>query len=99
MIITIFLIIGLVISIGLSLVMFILIKNLLKKIDVYEEWVLDFKTDLVDTLQQMREIDKQGTFATSLPDPEKGIFESDDQVGIIFKDLTSLVEKLNQRIQ
>ena len=99
MIITIFLIIGLVISIGLNLTMFILIKNLLKKIDVYEEWVLDFKTDLVDTLQQMREIDKQGTFATSLSDPEKGIFESDDQVGIIFKDLTSLVEKLNQRIQ
>ena len=99
MIITIFLIIGLVISIGLNLTMFILIKNLLKKIDVYEEWVLDFKTDLVDTLQQMREIDKQGTFATSLSDPEKGIFEYDDQVGIIFKDLTSLVEKLNQRIQ
>ena len=97
--ITFFLIIGLVISIGLNLAMFILIKNLLKKIDVYEEWVLNFKTDLIDTLQQMRELDKQGTFATSLPDPEKGIFESDDQVGIIFKDLTSLVEKLNQRIQ
>jgi hypothetical protein len=45
----------------------------------------------------MHDIDKVGTFATSMND--KGTFESDDQVGQVFKDLIELVEKLNQRIQ
>jgi hypothetical protein len=95
--ITAFLIAGLVLSIGLNVAFFILVKKLLLKIAIYEEWVLDFKTDVIDALEEMREIDKQGVFATSLND--KGVFESDDQVGGIFKELLAVVEKLNQRIQ
>lgn len=95
--ITFFLIIGLVISIGFNIAMLILVKKLLKKVEIYEEWILDFKTDVIDALTQMREIDKQGTFATSLND--KGVFESDDQIGGIFKELMDVIEKLNQRIQ
>lgn len=95
--ITFFLILGLVISVGLNIAAFILVKRLLAKIEIYEEWILDFKTDVIDTLEQMRAIDKQGTFATSLND--KGQFEADDQVGAIFKELLDLIEKLNQRIQ
>jgi len=53
--------------------------------------------DLVNTLEEMRAIDKEGTFATSLND--KGNFESDDQVGRIFKELLDLIEKLNERTQ
>ena len=95
--ITFLLITGLVTSVGVIIAAFILIKRLLAKIRVYEEWILDFKTDVIDTLEQMRAIDKQGTFATSLND--KGVFESDDQVGGIFKELTTLIEKLNERTQ
>lgn len=92
-----FFLICLVISVGCNIAAVILIKRLLSKIDIYEEWVLDFKTDVIDTLEKMRDLDKQGLVATSIND--KGIFESDDQVGVIFKGLLDLIEKLNQRIQ
>jgi len=95
--ITFILITGLIISFIINIILFVLIKRLIKKIDIYEEWILDFQTDVISTLEQMREIDRQGTFATSMN--EKGIFESDDQVGNIFKELLALVEKLEQRIQ
>ena len=95
---TIFLLItGLVISLGLNVATFIIIRNLLEKTRTYEEWILDFKQDVIDTLALMRAIDKQGTFATSVND--QGTFESDDQVGQVFKELLDLSEKLNKRTQ
>lgn len=75
----------------------VIIKKLLGKIDMYESWILEFKENVMNTLEQMREMDKQGLFATNLND--KGIFETDDQVGAIFKELLDLIEKLNQRTQ
>ena len=92
---TAFLIIFLIILFGLNVAAYIIIKRLLSKIETYEEWILEFKTDLVATLTKMRAIDKQGTFATSMN--TEGTFESDDQVGQIFKELLDLIEKLNDR--
>ena len=87
----------LIISLIFNISMFILIKILLKKINTYELWILEVKGNILSTLEKMRTIDKVGTFATSMND--KGTFESDDQVGQVFKELIELVEKLNQRIQ
>jgi hypothetical protein len=95
--ITVLLALSLVISLGLLITAYIIIRRLLAKIDTYEEWVLDFKTDVVDTLERMRDIDKSVVFSSRLN--EKGAFESDDQVGGVFKDLLELIEKLNQRTQ
>ena len=88
---------GLVISLALLLITFIIIKRLLSRCETYEEWILDFKTDVMDTLAQMRDIDKSAVFSSKLND--KGVFESDDIVGGVFKELVDLVEKLNQRTQ
>lgn len=97
---------GLVISLGLCIAEFILIKNLLKKISKYEEWmrryeewIMDFKKDVTTTLENMRDIDKDATFKSSFLSTEKGVFESDDQVSAVFKELMDLIEKLNQRTQ
>lgn len=95
--ITVLLIIGLVISLGLNVAALILIRTLLKKISTYESWILEFKQEITDTLSLMRAIDKQGVFATSVS--EKGVFESDDQVGQIFKELTTLIENLQQKTE
>lgn len=95
--ITIILSLALVISLGLLVAAFIVIQKLLLKVDLYEQWILDFKTDVIDTLEKMREIDKSAVFSNKVN--EQGVFESDDMVGGVFKDLTELVEKLNQRIQ
>ena len=91
------LIIGLIISLGLNVTAFIIFQRLLKKIDIYESWILKFKNDLSETLDSMRKIDKQGTFATSIND--KGVFESDDQVGEVFKKLLELIINLNDKTQ
>jgi hypothetical protein len=90
---------ALIITIGLLISTFILIRNLLKKIAVYEEWVLDVKTDVIQTLEKMREIDTRGMFITTIAGGEKGGFESDDEVGVVFKEMLELIEKLNQRTQ
>ena len=79
MIISILLALSLVISLGLLITAYIIIKRLLAKIDTYEEWILDFKTDVIQTLERMRDIDKSVVFSDRLN--EKGAFESDDQVG------------------
>lgn len=94
---TTFLIIFLIISLGLNISAYIIIKRLLSKVEIYEDWILEFKNDLVTTLTKMRSIDKQGTFATSMN--TEGTFESDDQVGQIFKELLDLIEKLKNRTE
>ena len=95
--ITFLLIASLIISLGLNIAAYKLIQILLKKQAIYEEWIVESKQIAVDTLAAMRLIDKQGVFATSVN--EKGIFESDDQVGEIFKEIERLIEKLNERTQ
>ena len=97
--ITFLLIAVLIISLGLNVATFVLIPILLKKISTYESWILDFKTDVVDTLALMRKIDDASTFKSSFETTDKGVFESDDQVGQVFKELLDLIEKLNQRTQ
>lgn len=93
--ITILLILALLISLGLNVATYIIIQNLLKKTEIYEKWILEFKADVNSTLENMRAMDKEGIFATSVnPD---GMFESDDHVGQIFKGIMALIEKLNQR--
>lgn len=95
--ITFLLIVGLIISLGFNVATIIIIKRLLKRTSVYESWIVEFKSDLISTLEEMRTIDRNGTFATSMND--EGLFESDDQVGQIFKELLDLIEKLNDRTQ
>lgn len=95
--ITFLLILGLIISVGLNVACFIIIRNILKKNATYETWILEFKQDVIDTLADMKAIDKQGVFATSVG--EKGAFESDDHIGQLFKEMTEVVERLNERTQ
>ncbi len=86
---------SLIITITLVILLSVIIKNLLQKIDTYEEWILDFKEDVNNTYAQMKAIDTSGTFASRLN--EEGIFESDDQVGQVFKGLLDLISKLNEK--
>lgn len=89
--------VGLIISLGLNISTFILVRILLKKIGIYENYIKEFKSNLVNTVNEMRKIDTRGTFATRVDD--KGKFESDDEVGVVFKDLMELIEKLNKILE
>lgn len=81
--------------IGLNIAAIIVIKNQLHKINTYEEWILEFKSNVMYTLDLLKTIDKDGVFSSRVND--KGAFESDDQVGIVFHEILDVVEKLNQR--
>ena len=94
---TFLLIISSVLLLGLNIASIILIKRLLSKISTYETWVVEVKSDVMNTLTKMREIDTKGTFASGFNDDGK--FAADDEVGQVFKELEELLEKLNQRIQ
>lgn len=89
----------LIISLAFNISAYILIRTLLTKIKTYEEWILDFKSNVIDTLEKMQEIDQQSTFKSSFLSSDQGAFESDDQVGQVFKDLKELIDKLNQKAQ
>jgi hypothetical protein len=91
------LIVGLLIALGCIVTLIVIIRRTLHKNSVYEQWILDLKQDVNDTYNQMVEIDREGTFASRLN--EEGLFESDDQVGQVFKALLDLIKKLNERAQ
>jgi len=91
-------------SIGVIIALVILIKIQLKKINVYEKEITDaddliivIRENIMKSLTTMREIDKQGVFSSR--ELETGLFESDDMVGQIFKELTQVVEDLNTKIE
>ena len=88
------LILGLIISITTNVFLIKSLRIQLNKIQTYQTWILDFKENVEETLSRMRAIDLKGTFAASLND--KGVFESDDEVGGTFKEMEILIEKLNQ---
>jgi len=94
----------LLLSMGVNIALLILAKNSLKKISIYEneiiksdDFILSIQKKILNSLTTMREIDKQGVFSSRVS--EKGLFESDDMVGQIFKDLLQTVEDLNINIQ
>jgi len=86
-----------VVAISIVIAELIIIKKLLNKQKTYEAWILSTRTQVQETLTFMRDIDKQGVFSSR--EVAEGIFESDDLVGQIFKQLTEIVEDLNKKIE
>jgi|TARA_B100001093_G_scaffold455702_1_gene466083 competence protein ComGC len=76
------------ISVISNLVLLYGVRNLLKQNeqleDTLSEVVLNTTQTLTDTLEEMKRIDLRGSF------------ESDDEVGSVFQQLKSIIEKLNQ---
>jgi hypothetical protein len=70
------------------------IKNLLKKVEMYEddiqlkdEFLTKFKTMVGTSSEKMYELD------------QKGVFESDDEIGFIFQDIKNISMGLNAYFQ
>ena len=91
-------------SFGINISLGRLAKIHLKKISFYEKeilksdnFILSMKERVEKSLSTMRDIDKQGVFSSRVLD--KGVFESDDMIGQIFKDLIQVVEDLNRNIE
>lgn len=57
----------------------------LKRLDIYEQWVVSFKDMLKDTYTRLKEID------------DRHLFEKDDDVGFVFQSILDIIEEINKR--
>lgn len=77
-------------SLVLNIALFIGVRNLLTQNEEFEDTMLDTITDVKT---------KVSTALDALRDADlKGSFESDDEVGVVFKEIKEIVENLNEII-
>ena len=63
------------------------VYNLYKKTRVYENWIIEIKNDVNLLNLQIKEIDS------------RGIFEKDDDVGVIYEEIKELITSFNEKVQ
>ena len=80
-----------------SSILFII--NLTRKIEANEDYIEELETSNTDFYQFFKDIKTQVNKSNShLKQIDRlGSFESDDETGYVFKEITNIVEKLNQR--
>lgn len=61
--------------------------NMIKKIEVYEEWLDFFKTEVDDVYNKMKSVD------------DRNLFEKDDDVGFVFTELLRISKEFKERIK
>ena len=61
--------------------------NQLRKVERLESWIEDYADRILKTQEVLKEIDN------------KGNFESDDEVGVIFQSIKETVDELNEITQ
>lgn len=69
-----------------SITSFIIIRNLLIQNSQYESWVTNLSNRVESTYLKMKEVD------------ERGMFESDDDVGFAFRELKELMDDLSEKL-
>ena len=69
-----------IISLTLSYVVF----NLTRKVERLETWIEDYSQRIQDTKQVLDELDNKGTF------------QADDEIGVVFTAIKEAVEELNE---
>jgi len=60
---------------------------LIEQVNLLEDWISDFKADVQKTFADIKMID------------DKQMFEKDDDVGIVFRDMMELIRKLIERTE
>jgi len=74
----------LILLILLTLVESYVIFNLTRKTERLETWIEDYAQRVIDTQATLKQID------------DKGNFEADDEVGIVFQSIKATVDELNE---
>ena len=77
----------LLISLIVNIFLLISLKRAFSQIDILEEWLIEFKLLINNTYKKLKNID------------ERGMFEKDDDVGIVFKNIIEIIDLTNKRIQ
>lgn len=61
--------------------------NLLRKIEVYEDWLNMFRTEIDDVYKRIKTVD------------DKNLFEKDDDVGFVFSELLRIIKEFNEKLK
>ena len=61
--------------------------NLLKKVEIYEEWAEEFRTEVNQMYDKLKAVD------------EKNLFEKDDDVGIVFSEILRITKEFNEKVK
>ena len=73
-------------SIGVNIFVVKALNINLKKLDIYEQWVLSFQDMLRQTYIKLKEVD------------DRNLFEKDDDVGGTFTDILDIIKTVNERV-
>ena len=76
--------IGYILLVLVILVEGYVIWNLTKKTERLETWIENYAQKVIDTQNTLKEID------------DKGNFEADDEVGVIFQSIKETIDELNE---
>ena len=79
-----FLEIGLVFMVILFVASFYVIWNVNTKLEFLEDWISDFIITIEKVERELKQIDYRGSF------------ESDDETGVIFQEIKTIVSQLNR---
>ncbi len=61
--------------------------NLLKKIEVYEDWLDMFRSEVSDVYNRIKAVD------------DRNLFEKDDDVGFVFSEIVKIIKEFDEKIK
>ena len=61
--------------------------NLTRKVERLETWIENYAQRVIDTQETLKEID------------DKGSFEADDEIGVVFESIKETIDELNEITQ
>ena len=61
--------------------------NLLKKIEIYEDWAEEFRAEVDRVYTRLKEVD------------DRNLFEKDDDVGATFSDILRIAKDFNEKVK
>jgi len=71
----------------INVFLIVALRRAFNQIDILEDWLIDFKQLINNTYKKLKNID------------QRGMFEKDDDVGVVFKNILEIIELTNKRIQ
>ena len=74
-----------VISLVLNIFLITSLNINLKKIEIYESWILNYQEIVKETYLLLKEVD------------DKEIFEKDDEVGAVFSNIREIIQYLKEK--
>lgn len=61
--------------------------NLIKKIEIYEDWLDMFRKEVSDVYTRLKAVD------------DKNLFEKDDDVGFVFSEIVKITKEFDEKIK